>query len=93
MLDMNSILCLSDTIVLRGLADKFWALDISSGNQYKLNDISYFILDFLRVSANVNLVVDEILKKYDVSKERAISDCLKLLEIAIKKEIVKEVKA
>lgn len=93
MLDMSSILCLNETVVLRGLADKFWALDTSSGNQYKLNEISYFILNLLRSPTSVKQVVEEILKEYAVSREQAATDCSRVLQISVEKGIVKEVKA
>lgn len=93
MLDISNILCLNETVVLRGLADKFWALDTSSGNQYKLNEVSYFILNLLRTPATIEQVVDEILKEYTVPRERAVSDCSRVLQFAIEKNIVKEVKA
>ena len=93
MLDMSSILCLNETVVLRGLSDKFWALDTSSGNQYKLNKASYFILDLLRTPTTIGQVVEEILKEYSVPREQAACDCVNVLQFAVEKSIVKEVKA
>lgn len=93
MLDMSSMLCLNEAVVLRGLADKYWALDTSSGNQYKLNEVSYFILNHLRTPTTIDQVVEEILKEYVVSHEQAASDCASVLRFAVEKSIVKEVKA
>ena len=91
MLDMNRPLLLEDSIVLRGLGDKYWALNTSSGNQYRLNDVSYFILNLLRIQMSTAQVVDEILREYEVTREQAVIDCGKLLQFAIENAIVKEV--
>lgn len=93
MLDMSNTLCLNETVVLRRLADKFWALDTSSGNQYKLNEVSYFILNFLRTPKAVEQVVEEVLKEYTVPYGQAAADCSSVLQFAVEKSIVKEVKA
>lgn len=91
MLDMNRPLLLEDSIVLRGLGDKYWALNTSSGNQYRLNDVSYFILNLLRIQMSTAQLVDEILREYEVTREQAVIDCGKLLQFAIENAIVKEV--
>ncbi len=75
MLDMNHPLLREDSIVLRGLGDKYWALDTSSGNQYKLNEVSYFILNLLRTPMTTAQVVDKVLEEYAVTREQATHDC------------------
>ncbi len=91
MLDMNHPLLLADSIVLRGLGDKYWALDTSSGNQYKLNEVSYFILNLLRTPMTTAQVVDKVLEEYAVTREQATHDCSRVLQFATGKTIVKEV--
>lgn len=91
MLDMNHLLLLEDSIVLRGLGDKYWALDTSSGNQYKLNEVSYFILNLLRTPMTTAQAVDKVLEEYAVTREQAASDCSRVLQFAAEKAIVKEV--
>ena len=71
--------------------DKYWALNTSSGNQYRLNDVSYFILNLLRIQMSTAQVVDEVLREYAVAREQAVIDCGKLLQFAIENAIVKEV--
>lgn len=93
MLDMNRPLMLEENIVLRGLGDKYWALDTASGNQYRLNEVSYFILNLLRSQMSAGQVVDEILKEYAVDREQAIADCTRTLQFAVEKAIAKEVSA
>lgn len=91
MLDMNRPLFLEDSIVLRGLGDKYWALDTSSGNQYRLNDVSYFILNLLRTQMSTVQVVDKILEEYAVTREQAVTDCSRVLQFAVENAVVKEV--
>lgn len=91
MLDLNTILELEPSFVLRGVSGKYWALDTSSGSQYKLNEIAYFILSLMRKPVKIEQIVEEILKEYDVSCERAEKDCLQILQFAAEKGIVKEV--
>lgn len=91
MLDMNHSLLLEDSIVLRGLGDKYWALDTLSGNQYKLNEVSHYILNLLRVQMTTVQVVDRVLEEYAVTREQAVSDCNRVLQFALEKAIVKEV--
>ena len=91
MLDLKKSFCLSDTIVLRGLTNKFWALDTASGNQYKLNEVSYFILNLLRSPITIGQLIDEIRKIYEVSHEQVVADCSNVLQFAKEKNIIKEV--
>ena len=91
MLDMNHPLLLENSIVLRGLGDKYWALDTLSGNQYRLNDVSYFILNLLRTQMTTAQAVDKVLEEHAVTREQAVSDCSRVLQFAVEKAIVKEV--
>lgn len=91
MLDIDKVLVLHQDIVLRGVGEKYWALNVSTGNQYRLNEISYFILNIFRIPQKFSSVVDKVLNKYNVDKERLISDCGTVLQYAIKENILKEV--
>lgn len=91
MLDINQHFVLSKTIVLRGLGEKFWALDTSSGNQYKLNDVSYFILNSLRAPMSATQIVDAVLEEYEATREQVSIDCSCILQFAIENAIIKEV--
>ena len=91
MLDINRPLLLDDSIVLRGLGNKYWALNTSSGNQYRLNDVSCFILNLLRIQMSTEQVVEEVLREYAVAREQAEVDCRRVLQYAVENSIVKEV--
>lgn len=93
MLDLSKSFCLNETIVLRGLSNKFWALDTVSGNQYKLNEVAYFILNLLRSPMTIENLIEEIRKVYEVSYEQVVADCFTVLQFAKEKNIVKEVNA
>lgn len=91
MLDLSKKYQISDNIVLRKIDAKCWALNTENGNQYRLNDVSYFILDSFREPATVAEVVSIVQKEYSVNKERLIADCSSMLQTAVNKKILKEV--
>jgi hypothetical protein len=89
-LDINNILELHQDIVLRGVGNKYWALNVSNGNQYRLNEVSYFILDFFRTPQAIASMIEKVLEEYNVERERLISDCSTVLQFVIEKNILKE---
>lgn len=91
MLDLNVAVKLNKNIVLRGLADKYWALDVTTGSQYKLNEVSYTLLNLCREPKTTAQIVDLMLQEYNVSQERLMADCCSVLQPAVEKGIVKEV--
>lgn len=91
MLDLNKKYQINDKIVLRKIDTKCWALNIENGNQYRLNDVSYFILDSFREVASVADVISVVQKEYSVDKERLIADFSSMLQTAVNKNILKEV--
>lgn len=91
MLDLNKKYQINDEIVLRKIDTKCWALNIENGNQYRLNDVSYFILDSFREIATVADVISVVQKEYSVDKERLIADFSSMLQTAVNKNILKEV--
>lgn len=91
MLDLNKKYQINDEIVLRKIDTKCWALNIENGNQYRLNDVSYFILDSFREVATVADVISVVQKEYSVDKERLIADFSSMLQTAVNKNILKEV--
>jgi hypothetical protein len=62
MLDLNKIYQINEKIVLRKIDTKCWALNIENGNQYRLNDVSYLILDSFREAATVADVISVVEK-------------------------------
>lgn len=91
MLDLKRKYQINDKIVLRKIDTKCWALNIENGNQYRLNDVSYLILDSFREVATAEDVISIVQKEYTVDKERLIADCYSILQTAVNKNILKEV--
>lgn len=91
MLDLNSRFILSEDIVLRSIGGKCWALNTQNGNQYRLNEVSYFLLNLLREKSTLEDIVHQALQQYDTDRTRLLVDCDVMLQDALRKNIVKEV--
>lgn len=91
MLDLVQKYQINDKIVLRKIDSKCWALNVENGNQYRLNDVSYFILDSFREASTVETIISIVEKEYAVDRERLIADCSLMIQTAIDKNILKEV--
>lgn len=91
MLDLTKKFQLNEKIVLRKIDSKCWALNVENGNQYRLNEVSYLILDSFRDTATVEKMIAIVKKEYAVDKERLIADCSLMIQTAIDKNILKEV--
>ena len=91
MLDIDTVLELQKNIVLRGIGDKYWALDVSAGNQYKLNAVSFFILELFRSPQTITQITEAVVNEYNVTRELVVEDCRKVLQFALENKIIKEV--
>lgn len=91
MLDLTKKFQLNEKIVLRKIDGKCWALNVENGNQYRLNEVSYLILDSFRDTSAVEEVITIVEKEYAVDKERLIADCSSMIQTAVDKNILKEV--
>lgn len=91
MLDLTKKFQLNENIVLRKIDSKCWALNVENGNQYRLNEVSYLILDSFRDTSAVEEVLTIVEKEYAVDKERLIADCSSMIQTAVDKNILKEV--
>ncbi|MBO5168928.1 MAG: PqqD family protein [Phascolarctobacterium sp.] len=90
MLDLRKIYQLNEKIVLRKIDNKCWALNIENGNQYRLNEVAYFILDLFREPVSVEAIVSVVGNEYAVDRERLIADCSSMVQYAVDKNILKE---
>lgn len=91
MLDLTKKFQLKEEIVLRKIDSKCWALNVENGNQYRLNEVSYLILDSFRDTSTVEEMIAIVEKEYAVDKERLIADCSLMIQTAVDKNILKEV--
>ncbi|WP_409967959.1 PqqD family protein [Bengtsoniella intestinalis] len=91
MLDLTQKYQINDRIILRKIDTKCWALNVENGNQYRLNEVSYLILDSFRDVATVEAMISVVAKEYLVDIELLIADCSSMIQTAIDKNILKEV--
>lgn len=91
MLDLTQRYQINDKIVLRKIDSKCWALNVENGNQYRLNEVSYLILDSFREASTVEVMISVVEKEYAVDRNRLIVDCSLMIQTAIDKNILKEV--
>lgn len=91
MLDLTKKFQLNEKIVLRKIDSKCWALNVQNGNQYRLNEVSYLILDSFRDVSTVGEMIAIVEKEYAVDEERLIADCSLMIQTAVDKNILKEV--
>lgn len=91
MLDLTKKFQLNEKVVLRKIDSKCWALNVENGNQYRLNEVSYLILDSFRDTSAVEEVITIVEKEYAVDRERLIADCSSMIQTAVDKNILKEV--
>lgn len=91
MLDIINCFKLKSDIVLKGLNGKYWALSTTTGNQYKLNEVAYHMLNELVETNSVKGLVDAMRELYKVSEQEIESDCNALIEDLIKGGLVEEV--
>lgn len=88
MLDIKEVFYLNEDIVLKGINDKFWALDTSTGSQYRLNEVSYDILSSVDGQKNIEDIIQKIKDSYSVDYDKLLSDCIKFIDLAINKDIL-----
>lgn len=90
MLDLTEILVLDTDIVLRGVGNKYWALNSKNGNQYQLNEVSYFMLEVFRKPTDIKTLIDVMLSEYKVERKRLEADCDTFIDYATHKNILKK---
>ncbi len=86
MLELNNIYVLNPNIILRGINNKYWALDTKSGSQFRLNQLSYDLLSFIDGKKTIKDIIEEQSKRYDVEKEIFEKDATSFLEMALEKD-------
>lgn len=91
MLDLKQKFQINDKIVLRKIDNKCWALNIENGNQYRLNEVSYLILNSFRDISTIETIISIVEKEYAVNIERLIADCSLMIQTAVDKNILKEI--
>lgn len=92
MLDLTKDYKVKSDIVLRSVNNNYWALNTSNGNQYKLNEVSYFIINQMNEKATIEQIAQKAICEYKVSFDEFIEDCKLMVRVALENHIVEEVK-
>jgi hypothetical protein len=88
MLDIRQCYKRKDTIAIRKVGDKQWALDTENGSEYAINNTVYDLLDMLSEPLTVADITNKMVASYDVSKTVFLEDLDNWLLLALKKGLV-----
>lgn len=88
MLEINDVLNKKKNIILKGINDKFWALDTESGSQFRLNELSFDILSAIDGETSLSVIIENQLKKYNVERRILEKDILNFVSSAIEKGLI-----
>lgn len=88
MLGLNNELVRNKDVILKSLNGKYWAFNTSTGAQYNISELSYFILEQLTEPDSIEHVVAKICEQYSVTEETALEDCKAFLSYCLKKAII-----
>lgn len=73
------------------IGDELGMLNVNEGKYYVLDSIGKDIWDFLDKEKSIEEIVEDLIKKYDVTKEQCHSDIEELIKGMLNKTIVLEV--
>jgi hypothetical protein len=90
MLDLTQKYQRNPNIVIKSIGGKQVALNTDIGSEYKLNEVSYDMLEVLSQPITMNDFVATMLDKYNVSRERFTADCETWLADALQKELIQK---
>jgi hypothetical protein len=88
MLDVKGLYRRNENIIIKKLGKNQWALDMETGSQYDLNEISFDILNILSTPHSIDELLNEIINIYDVSRSVLAEDCNTWLAAALEKGLV-----
>lgn len=93
MLDLTKEYKVKGEIVLRTVNNNYWALNTSNGNQYKLNEVSYFIINqMIENATTIEQIAQKAVSEYKVSFDEFVEDCKLMIQVALENQIVEEVR-
>lgn len=93
MLDLTKEYKVKGEIVLRTVNNNYWALNTSNGNQYKLNEVSYFIINqMIENRTTIEQIAQKAVSEYKVSFDQFVEDCKLMIQVALENQIVEEVR-
>jgi hypothetical protein len=87
-LDVKVLYRRNENIIIRKLGKNQWALNMETGSEYALNEISFDMLNILSMPHSVDDLLNEIIESYDVSRDVLTEDCTAWLAIALQKGLI-----
>ncbi len=94
MLALNSegSLQLCKDILLRALPelDHYYAFDIKSGDNFKLNHTAYWVLDRIGSGMKYPDVLKNFIEEFEIDESTAGQDLTEILQYALDNKIIKE---
>jgi hypothetical protein len=88
MLDLTKKYKRNPDVIIKNIGKTQIALNTESGSEYKLNEVSYDMLEQLSSGLSVETLIEKMTQLYDVSKETMTADCEKWLSVALEKELI-----
>ncbi len=88
-LKLNSTVSIAKDVVSCDLVEEAALLNLKDGVYYGLNPVGARIWNLLQKPITVSNILDVLLEEYDVEKDVAHADLMKLLEQLWEKELVK----
>jgi hypothetical protein len=87
-LDVKVFYRRNENIIIRKLGKNQWALNMETGSEYDLNEISFDMLNILSTPHSVDDMLNEIIATYDVSQDVLTEDYTAWLVIALQKGLI-----
>jgi hypothetical protein len=88
MLDVKGLYRRNENVIIRKLGKNQWALNMETGSEYGLNEISFDMLNILSRPHSIDELLNEIISNYDVSRDVLAEDCNTWLAAALQKGLV-----
>lgn len=88
MLDLAQKYRRNPHVIIKSIGGSQVALNVDNGSEYKINEVSYDMLEAFSVPLTVPELVDIMLEQYNVSKERLMADSEKWFAEAMEKKLV-----
>jgi len=90
-LKSSVVLSLEPGIVLHSLPDqdRFYAFSVITGDQFRLNRTSFWVLEHISLGIEWTRLRDDFLKAFEVSSEQGEADLRKLVNKLYKQKIIR----
>jgi len=90
----NDVIAISEDYSLYSLdlkQTKYWLFNVKDGSNFKLNEVSYFILSRCDGQISVGQLKEELTKRYQRDSETIIGDFEEFIVGCLNRQIVKKV--